>query len=81
MFDKNYLIPIFDHMQLRDYRKEKRLNLEDIATLAGIVVSTVSRHEKGRRKPDMNQIETYRKITGGAVTHEDWVRLHKKKPG
>ncbi|MBA4306438.1 MAG: hypothetical protein C0429_06835 [Sphingopyxis sp.] len=67
-------------MQLRDYRKDKRLNLEDVANLAGITPGTVSRHENGRRKPDMDQIETYRKITGGAVTHEDWVKLHKKKP-
>lgn len=67
-------------MQLRTYRKEKRLNLEDIAMLSGTAISTVSRHEKGRRKPDIHQIETYRKITGGAVTHADWVHLHKKKP-
>ena len=67
-------------MQLKEYRRSTGLTLEDIATLVGLAPRSVNRHERGERLPNTVQIERYRKATGGAVQHEDWVKTARKRP-
>ena len=63
---------------MRAYRTAKGLTLEDLAGLTGIGIMTVSRHERGVRFPGTQQIELYRKATGGAVQHQDWAALARR---
>lgn len=66
-------------MQLKDYRSDKGLTLDDVAEMMGFKsASTVHRHETGVRIPRLDQVERYRKATGGAVTADDWVSLSAK---
>lgn len=65
-------------MQMRAYREEKGLTLEDLSGLTGIGIMTISRHERGVRFPGTQQIERYRKATGGAVQHSDWAALARR---
>lgn len=65
-------------MQLREYRTEKGLTLMDVADLVGWGFNKVSRHERGAVTPSIEEIEKYRKLTGGAVRHEDWLELTMK---
>lgn len=65
-------------MQLRDYRKAKGLTLHDMADLVGWGFNMVSRHERGISAPTVEQVEKYRKATGGEVEHRDWVDLARR---
>lgn len=65
-------------MQLRDYRAEKGLTLHDVAAMVPWGFNKVSRHERGILEPKPSEVEIYRKITGNAVTHDDWVKLGKQ---
>lgn len=65
--------------QLRDYRQQAGLTLEDISELSGFGVNMVSRHERGIHMPDPKQIEKYRKISGGKVTSADWAKLQTER--
>lgn len=65
-------------MQLRDYRRAKGLTLHDMADLVGWGFNMVSRHERGLSKPSPEQVEKYRKATGGEVQHSDWVALARR---
>lgn len=62
-------------MQLRQYRKARNLTLQDIAELVGWSFNKVSRHERGLVNPRTDEIEKYRKATGGEVTADDWMAL------
>jgi transcriptional regulator with XRE-family HTH domain len=74
-------------MQMRNYRIAKGLTLADVAELMGFIspnngrplFGTVHRHESGARMPDIETVERYRKMTGGAVTIDDWLKLRKRK--
>ena len=63
-------------MELADYRKQTGRSLESIAQAVGMSnASAVLKHETGQTMPKAAIIERYRKVTDGAVTAEDFVRV------
>lgn len=61
-------------MNLETYRKRQNWSLEDVARFVGLSnASAVWKHETGRTMPRAETIERYHKLTGGAVTAQDFV--------
>lgn len=63
-------------MDLKTYRKLAKITLDEMSRLMGFAnASVVSRHERGTRYPEPEAIQKYARVTDGAVTNDDWLRL------
>ena len=63
-------------MELADYRKWKGLSLKAMAELVGMSnASAVLKQETGQTMPRPEVLEAYHRVTNGAVTAEDFVRV------
>jgi transcriptional regulator with XRE-family HTH domain len=66
-------------MDLRSYRELRGLTLADVAEFLGVSnAKVVHRHEEGSRMPRPALIDKYHKLTGGAVTVDDFLAVHRR---
>lgn len=60
--------------KLREYRKAKKLTLEDMGALLGVSRNSVSRYERGEQDPTLPILERIVKVTGGRVKPQHFFR-------
>jgi transcriptional regulator with XRE-family HTH domain len=61
-------------MQLEEWREHNRVSQRALADEAGVSQPTLSRYLKGESTPNVEFALRIKRITGGAVTLEDWER-------
>jgi transcriptional regulator with XRE-family HTH domain len=60
-------------MKLRDWRKMKRLTLEQVGARLGTTGVSVGRYEREERMPDRDTLRKISEVTKGDVTANDFI--------
>ncbi len=55
-------------MDLREWRRTKRLSADDLASRVGVAASTLVSYENGTRRPRADVAQRIEAVTGGAVS-------------
>lgn len=61
-------------MDLRSYRKQHAISLNEMGQRIGVTGVTVHRWEVGKVRPGLSAIEAIQRATDGAVTASDFMR-------
>jgi transcriptional regulator with XRE-family HTH domain len=60
-------------MKLKMWRHENKITQSSLAALIGVILVTVSRWECGTRMPSHRMQVAIHRLTGGAVSPNDWL--------
>jgi transcriptional regulator with XRE-family HTH domain len=61
-------------MDLRTYRKQRRITLDEMGRAVGVTGVTVHRWETGKARPTLDAVERIEAATAGEVTARDFLR-------
>jgi len=70
--DERVYLSYLSTMNLKTYRKNKKMSLATLGEILGVSAVTVHRYENGTRKPGLSTLERIYKVTRGQVRANDF---------